>query len=145
MINIILYICKGIFYVTTGTCRNCRKNKNNTGLYRKVEEKPYNFLTSCMIGDLKTVQKNLLPKEQINDGAIIATEANHPDLLKFLISEGVTNIDDCLTIASQHNRFSLVKLLVENGGNIRIPMKFSKSPNIISFVYDFEYKRKQSV
>lgn len=104
------------------------------------------FNMSCKNGDLsglKRINFSKLSEEQINNGLIISIENNQEFVIPFLIENGASDINSCLEKATKANRFNLIKVLVEKGGDTRIVLRYSKSQNIINFIYKYENEKRE--
>ncbi len=110
---------------------------------RKPVQTENDFYNWCRLGHLDEI-KNILEhsdlKVNLNTGLDIACDNNFSELGAYLISKGATNIDDCLKKACQRFKYDFVEMLVKNGGNISVGLRYSKSANITRMLYRYEQK-----
>lgn len=116
-------------------------------LGRYCKKKPIptenDFYNWCRLGHIDEV-KNILEhselKVNLNTGLDIACDNNLSELGAYLVSKGASNLDECLKKACQQFKYDFVEMLVKNGANISVGLRYSKSANITRMLYRYEQK-----
>ena len=116
-------------------CKKCKNNKIYNQL--KFEE----LASNSNFEELNNI-KDYCSNIDLEKCLEIAVQSKNVSTADFFIKQGAENIDFCLKIASENNMYEMVKLLIKNGGKTTIGLRYSKSPNIIKMIYEFEENNK---
>jgi hypothetical protein len=120
-----------IGYIYQWVVSFCRRN------HFDLEE---DFLSACRQGERKKIY-NLLNTQNgfslstLRQGLLLTTENGDAELTRFLIEKGADNLDECLQIACQCNRYGTAEILAQKGADIVSGLRTATSINIIRMLY----------
>jgi hypothetical protein len=75
---------------------------------------------------------------KFNEFLLLACKLNDIESVSYILEKKPTNLDDALAVACNKNSLQICELLVQNGANITVGLRNSKSANITKMLYRYE-------
>lgn len=113
------------------------------------KEITWQFVSACRNGDCNTAKEMLELDEDshldLDNGMLIATSYNQENMVRLLLDSGANNLDNCLRTAVEKNYYTLTELFLQKGANPIVGIRVSKSPNITSILYKYDFSRSKNI